>query len=72
MKFYSMFLLLFLALSCSPNEDKKTVECKAVPIEDCSCLQVFDPVCGCDNVTYPNSCYAECATILNYTKGECP
>ena len=31
----------------------------------------LQPVCGCNNVTYPNWETAECHGILNYTEGEC-
>lgn len=31
----------------------------------------YDPVCGCNQKTYPNACAAECAGIRTYTKGEC-
>ena len=23
------------------------------------CIEIYDPVCGCDDVTYSNSCYAD-------------
>lgn len=36
------------------------------------CLSVFDPVCGCDNVTYANPCEAELVNgILYWTPGPC-
>ena len=31
----------------------------------------LQPVCGCNDVTYPNWETAECHGILNYIEGEC-
>ena len=37
------------------------------------CVEVIDPVCGCDNVTYQNSCEAEqFYGITSWEPGECP
>jgi hypothetical protein len=46
-------------------------ECREQPKEDCMCTQQYDPVCGCNNKTYGNSCIAECNGIMNYRVGEC-
>ena len=35
------------------------------------CPFIFDPVCGCDDVTYSNSCFAEANGVLSWTPGEC-
>ena len=32
---------------------------------------IYDPVCGCNNVTYSNSCFAENSGVLSWVNGEC-
>ena len=36
------------------------------------CIEIYEPVCGCNDVTYDNECYAEViGGISNWTEGEC-
>ena len=51
--------------------DCDTTNCIAQLIPDCSFITVWDPVCGCDGVTYSNSADAACNNIFEYTDGEC-
>ena len=36
-------------------------------IEECICTTEFDPVCAPDGQLYSNSCFAECAGVLDYS-----
>ncbi|MFL2935555.1 MAG: Kazal-type serine protease inhibitor family protein [Myxococcota bacterium] len=42
--------------------------CEALPE---ACMEIYDPVCGCDGVTYSNSCYATIAGTGVAQLGEC-
>ena len=64
---FSCFILTIA--SCCKEESTSCIE---VINEDCVCTLQYDPVCGCNNKTYGNSCIASCSGISEYTRGECP
>ena len=35
------------------------------------CTKEYDPVCGCNNVTYGNKCMAKNAGVTSWKQGEC-
>ena len=38
---------------------------------DYNCDDYYEPVCGCDEITYGNQCYAENAGITEWIVDEC-
>ena len=67
--FFFLFLLFLVSglLAC----EKEDEQCIENPDPACYCIEIYDPVCGCNEVTYSNSCFAECAGISDYTPGPC-
>jgi len=56
-----------LSWDCENQADS----CIAYPIEGCLGVEIWDPVCGCDGVTYSNITIAACNSIYAFTEGEC-
>ncbi len=70
MKNFLLFVLLFAAISSIAQPtciDSTLANFNANPCYDVA----YAPYCGCDNVTYRNSCMADAAGILSYTQGPC-
>ena len=47
------------------------VSCRRATTNDCRCAQTFRPVCGKDDITYINDCYADCADVDVRQTGVC-
>ncbi|MCB0544301.1 MAG: PKD domain-containing protein [Saprospiraceae bacterium] len=35
------------------------------------CIEIYDPVCGCDSVTYDNDCFAQTNGVTSWRRGAC-
>ena len=55
-----------------PNVGKDCVDVSKVKNRNEDCTFLWDPVCGCNRITYENECQARKAGVQKWTKGRCP
>ena len=70
--FITVLYFLILFSNCS-DMDKKVIHdiCLSDPPNPNEvCIEIYQPVCGCNQITYSNSCFAE-GIVISWTEGAC-
>ena len=68
---FSIFILLSLCLACKKEkQESDCIDPKKIELNK-ACIEIYQPVCGCDNKTYSNSCFAGINGIKSWIEGTC-
>ena len=70
MRNISFFLFVLLFISCKDEDTSSPCQISEKD-EDMVCIEIYQPVCGCNNETYSNSCYAGRDGVTSWSEGEC-
>ena len=75
MKVFSKLLItsLIFIYSCSSEESEEIACIDDSKIDEPAlCIEVYEPVCGCNGITYPNICYASSfGGVTSFIDGAC-
>ena len=67
--FANLIGVFFLFFSCEDEDENKCIN--ELKISYDPCIEIYDPVCGCNKKTYDNYCFAENAGVIEWSKGKC-
>jgi hypothetical protein len=71
MKRYFFTLILFTIICC--DNEQETSDCihpDKIKLDQ-FCIEIYQPVCGCDLKTYSNTCFAQINGLNEWTEGKC-
>ena len=68
-----IIFLTFFVTSCAKDSDDINCVDEDLISQNIGtiCVEVYEPICGCNNETYSNECYARKAGIVSFVDGEC-
>ena len=64
---FKLILFFLLLISCNGTEEDLG-ECYVAPEPDGTCIEIYEPVCACNDLVYSNSCYAHAHYSKNFSK----
>ena len=68
----TFFALSLIMLTYCNNEQETSICVDPEKIKlDQLCIEIYQPVCGCDLKTYSNTCFAQINGLIGWTAGKC-
>ena len=68
--FYYVILQRTLFFKSNDDASKDCIDESKIN-DQIACIEIYDPVCGCNDITYSNSCYAEREGLTDWLRGSC-